>query len=418
MPTTKKKTTKKKSKKKNGVRKNGKMLYGAAAKNVLKKRAAAKRRATTKAKANPKRTAKKASTATASKKRSTKKAGQKRNSATYSSSTPIAVTQHYRSGGPGYATARERIIKQGQRDLFAPDASMDQLLGFLRKNPTVIDAVRKKLGAQRFQTASPSLLKKTMREVISGARGKTRGKQRNPRYLVKGLSAAGKEVELGFLVSPNKTQAVSRAKSLYGRAGFSKFKAELSDKQDFIGGRATSPKNKAAKKRKANPKRRSTRRNPGGELYEMFTGQPHTGSQTVIAPTGAPRNLDELGDFVEFKWIDADGKRHTVNLEDQGIYAKLAGHQYADGRFELVLTSAPGEKLPYFGDYLPPGDHGYIYEVTYRAQKAHLGDTKPQLYYHKLGEETGQPPIFRLNKQGELIFKGGEYWIEATGIHN
>ncbi|HEX9005402.1 MAG TPA: hypothetical protein VGB07_36180 [Blastocatellia bacterium] len=414
--TTKTKTKTKKSKKKNGVRRNGKMLYGAVAQAVLKKRAAAKRRATTKAKANPKRTAKKSSTATASKKTSTKKTGQKRNSATYSSSTPIAVTQHYRSGGPGYATARERIIKQGQRDLFAPDASMDQLLGFLRKNPTVIDAVRKKLGAQRFATASPSLLKKTMREVI-GARSQSKGRQRNPRYLVTALSSSGRETDLGVLTSPNKTQAVQRAKSLYARAGYTKFTATLSDKADYIGGAGRAPLPKAAKK-KANPKRRSTRRNPGGELYEMFTGQPHTGSQTVIAPTGAPRNLDELGDFVEFKWMDADSKRHTVNLEDQGIQAKLAGHQYADGRFELVLTSAPGQKLPYFGDYLPPGDHGYIYEVTYRAQKAHLGDTKPQLYYHKLGEETGQPPIFHLNKQGELIFKGGEYWIEATGIHN
>ncbi|HMV47025.1 MAG TPA: hypothetical protein PLD20_05795 [Blastocatellia bacterium] len=391
MPTTKKTT--KKSKKNPGVRRNGKVLYGAAAKAVLKQRAAKKRRASAAAKkTNPKRAG--------------KKAASKRNSASYSSATPISVTHHYRSGGPGYATARERIIKQGQRDLFAPDASMDQLLGFLRKNPTVIDAVRKKLGAERFKTASPSLLKKTMREVIDGARGK--GKQRNPRYLVTGINSAGKETELGFLVSPNKMQAVKKAKSIYEQAGYNKFAATLSDKQDYFGG----------EKRAPIPKKKPKRRNPDGELFEMFTGQPHTGHVGVIAPTGAPRNLDELGDFVEFKWIDAAGNRHTVNLEDQGIAAKLAGHQYADGRFEMVLTSAPGQKLPYFGDYLPAGDHGYIYEVTYRAQKAHLGDTKPRLYYHKLGEETGNPPIFHINRDGELIFKGGEYWIEASGIHN
>ncbi len=398
MPTTKTKTTKK-SKKNPGVRRNGKVLYGAAAQAVLKQRAAKKRRASAAGKkVNPK--------------RASKKAASKRNSASYSSATPIAVTQHYRSGGPGYATARERIIKQGQRDLFAPDASMDQLLGFLRKNPTVIDAVRKKLGAKRFETASPSLLKKTMREVIAGARGKATGKQgrqRNPRYLVTGINSAGKEIELGVLVSPNKMQAVKKAKSLYSHAGYAKFAATLSDKQDYFGGEKRAP---IPKKKKAE------RRNPDGELFELFTGQPHTGHATVVAPTGAPRNLDELGDFVEFKWIDADGKRHTVNLEDQEIAAKLAGHQYADGRFELVLTSAPGQKLPYFGGYLPPGNHGYIYEVTYRAQKSHLGDTKPRLYYHTLGEETGKPPIFHINKDGELIFKGGEYWIEASGIHN
>lgn len=345
---TTKATKKKAVKKKNGkkavsVKRNGKVLYGAVAQNILKKRAAAARKraaSATTAKTNPKPAAKKK----AAKKNASKKRSTKRNAEAYSPSSPIKVTQYYRSGGPGYATARERIIRQGQRDMFAPDASMDQLLGFLRKNPTVIDAVRRKLGATKFATASPSLLKKTMREVIAGARGKTKTKKANPR---------------------------------------------------------------------------KTRRNPdAGELFETFTGQQHTHHDEVIAPTGAPRNLDELGDFVEFKWIDADGKRYTVNLEKQGIEAKLAAHQFADRRQELVLVSAPGSPLPYFGDYLPHGDHGYIYEVTYRAQKAHLGDTKPQLYYHTLGEETGQPPILHINKNGELIFKGGEYWIEATGIHN
>jgi len=419
MPATKTK----KGKKKNGVRRNGKVLYGAAAKAVLKQRAAKKRRAAAKAdrgSAQKKTNPKKAIKATVSKKRAAKKTNPKKNATSYSPSTPISVTHYYRSGGPGYATARERIIRQGQRDLFAPDASMDQLLGFLRKNPTVIDAVRKRLGAKRFETASPSLLKKTMREVIAGAHGrktgKATGKKRNPRYLVTGIDANGKQTELGILVAPNKMQAVQRARSIYGTANYPKFTALLSDKADYIGGR--SPIAKAAKKKKTNPRYRPARRNPDGELFEVFTGRPHTGHDTVIAPSGAPANLDQLGDFVEFKWMDADGKRHTVNLEKQGIHSILAGHQYADGRFELVLTSAPGQPLPYFGDYLPHGDHGYIYEVTYRAQKAHLGDTSPRLYYHKLGEETGKPPILHINRDGELVFKGGEYWIEASGIHN
>jgi len=180
------------------------------------------------------------------------------------------------------------------------------------------------------------------------------------------------------------------------------------------GTKKTSTKHNTTKKGKM-----PARRNPeAGELFETFTGQAHTHHDTVTAPTGAPANLDLLGDFVEFKWMDADGKRHTVNLEGQGVPAKLAAHQYADGRQGLFLVSAPGHPLPSFGDYLPHGDHGYIYEVTYRAQKLHLGDAKPQLYYHQLGEETGQPPVLHINKDGELIFKGGEYWIEASGIHN
>lgn len=181
----------------------------------------------------------------------------------------------------------------------------------------------------------------------------------------------------------------------------------------------TTSSGKTLKKAKRNFASRRPYRNPeAGQLFEMFTGQSHTGHEVVTAPTGAPSNLDQCGQFVEFKWIDLDGKRHTVNLEGQGIPAILAAHRYANGHDELFLVSAPGLPLPNFGDYLPHGDNGFIYEVTYRAQKAHLGDTKPQLYYHKLGEETGQPPVLHINKQGELIFKGGEYWLEATGIHN
>lgn len=398
MPTTK--TTKKKAKKNSAkkratvsVRRNGKTLYGAVAQNILKQRAAAarKRAATaTTAKANPKKAAKK----NVSKKRATRRNGK--------------VTQYYRSGGPGYATARERIIRQGQRDMFAPDATMDQLLGFLRKNPTVIDAVRKKLGAAKFATASPSLLKKTMREVIAGVRGKratkkTPGANRNPdiRKTAKAQQMIATYGNHGFEVQVPTANSQVRVKVFSSSASRDvNYRAALKYALGVVN------------------RQSRTKRNPDGELYETFTGQTHTHADEVTAPTGAPRNLDELGEFVEFKWIDVDGHKHTVNLEKQGVPAILAAHQYANKRQELILVSAPGEPLPFFGDYLPHGDHGHIYEVTYRAQKLHLGDTKPQLYYHTLGEETGQPPVLHINKDGELIFKGGEYWIESTGIHN
>mgnify|MGYP001034121860 CR=1 FL=1 len=273
--------------------------------------------------------------------------------------------------------------------------------------PAKKKAKKRPAGKGYAKPAKKRAAKKAVKRTAAHRATSPRKAKRNPRYLVTGTKKTGGTTELGILTAPNKMQAVKRARTIYGAANYSKFSAVLSDKADYIGGR--SPARKPKKK---------PRKNPQGELYEMFTGQPHTGHEKVIAPTGAPAHLDQLGDFVEFKWMDADGKRHTVNLEKQGIHAILAGHQYADGRFDLVLTSAPGQPLPYFGDYLPHGDHGYIYEVTYRAQKAHLGDTKPQLYYHKLGEETGKPPIFHINKEGELVFKGGEYWIEASGIHN
>lgn len=185
-----KKAATKAAKKKNGatkkksvsVRKNGKTLYGIIAQRILAKRAAAaKKRANSSAKTKPakkKNTVAKAKVKPIVKRANTAKAKaakvartKRRNAADYSPSTPISVTRHFRSGGPGYMTQRERIIKAGQRDMFAPQASMNELLGFLRKNPTVLTAVQKKLG-KRFATASNSELKKIMRQVALSALGK------------------------------------------------------------------------------------------------------------------------------------------------------------------------------------------------------------------------------------------------------
>ena len=117
-----------------------------------------------------------------------KKATKRRNAAEYSPETPIEVTRHYRSGGPGYETRRQRVIRLGQRDLFAPEASIDELMGYLRKsNPSVIAAVKRKMGAKAFAKASPSVLKREMKAVIRTeiAKRKTvkkalKGKRRNP----------------------------------------------------------------------------------------------------------------------------------------------------------------------------------------------------------------------------------------------
>lgn len=110
------------------------------------------------------------------KKAAKKRTSKRRNAPEYSSATPISVTHHYRSGGPGYASKRERIIKMGQRDLFAQDATVDQLLGYLRKkNPTLTSLTKKRLGKQ-FETASPSLLRKTMAAILREEKAKRAGK--------------------------------------------------------------------------------------------------------------------------------------------------------------------------------------------------------------------------------------------------
>jgi hypothetical protein len=411
-----KRTTKKAKKNpaKVTIRRNGetKTLYGAAALKVLEQRKAKSKTAAKRKNAAAKSKPKPASQKKAVKKNAAKKSLKKtarRNASDYSSATPIAVTKHFRSGGPGYATARERIIKAGQRDLFAPQASQEELLGFLRRNPTVTDYVKKRLGAERFKTASPSLLKQTMRQVIKEARSKQTPKTKNPRYLVTGDGR-----ELGILVAPNALQAAQRAKELYGSRGYQKFKATKVAQQDFIGGRtdlAAKARAQRAKK-KSNPRKARGRRNPeAGALYETFTGMPSTGYDVVTAPNGTPANVDQLGQFLRFKWQDWDGHKYTVELEKNNVPALLAVSRNKDGYDTLYAL----------GDWaleLPAGDHGYITRIEYRAQKVHLGDTSPRVYYHDLGEETGEPPVLRVDKEGKLIFRDGAYWIEDRGIVN
>ena len=131
----------------------------------------------------------------------------------------------------------------------------------------------------------------------------------------------------------------------------------------------------------------------------------------VTAPNGTPANVDQLGQFTKFFWQDWDGKKYSVDLEKLGIPALLAANRNKEGFDSLYAL----------GDFvldMPQGDHGHITRVEYRAQKAHLGDDSPRVYYHELGEETGEPPVLRVDKEGHMHFRGGAYTIEDRGIVN
>lgn len=157
--------------------------------------------------------------------------GRKRNALDYSPATPIEVTKHYRSGGPGYETKRQRIVRLGQRDLFAPDASIDELMGYLRKsNPSVITAVKRKMGAKAFAKASPSVLKREMKAVLRAELAKRK---------------------------PAKKAAKKRVAA------------------------------RKAKRRNPNADTKSA--------YESFQGKPSTKSTSLNFPNGTPANVYKLG---------------------------------------------------------------------------------------------------------------------------
>jgi hypothetical protein len=67
----------------------------------------------------------------------------------------------------------------------------------------------------------------------------------------------------------------------------------------------------------------------------------------------------------------------------------------------------------------PAGEEcGEIEQIEYQTSKPHLGHDNETIYYHQLGEETGERPVLEITPEGELQIIGGNYRIEADGIHN
>jgi hypothetical protein len=155
-----------------------------------------------------------------------------------------------------------------------------------------------------------------------------------------------------------------------------------------------------------NPKRRRTRRtNPAAEreLYESFTGKRARKNSDVTAPTGTPSHVAKLGDLRLIQ--TTDGRKWKFS-----------------GPHAPVLAADRKQKLHVVGGRYranPAGEScGEIDRIEYEASKPHLGHAKRSIYYHQLGEDTGERPTLRIDQDGLIRIEGGAYWIESDGIHN
>lgn len=150
---------------------------------------------------------------------------------------------------------------------------------------------------------------------------------------------------------------------------------------------------------------RRTRRNPAAEreLYESFTGKRARKNSDVTAPTGTPSHVAKLGDLRLIQ--TTDGRKWKFS----GPHAPVLA---ADRRQKLHVVG---------GRYRanPAGEScGEIDRIEYEASKPHLGHAKRSIYYHQLGEDTGERPTLRIDQDGLIRIEGGAYWIESDGIHN
>lgn len=152
-----------------------------------------------------------------------------------------------------------------------------------------------------------------------------------------------------------------------------------------------------------NPRKRSRRNPPVREIFETFNGRPATRATSVSAPRRTPGRVAQLGRLRLIR--TADGRTWRFPGERAPFLA-------ADSRGKLHVVG---------GQYRanPAGEIcGEIEQIEYQTSKPHLGHEQETIYYHQLGEETGERPILEITPEGELQILGGDYRIESDGIHN
>ena len=152
-----------------------------------------------------------------------------------------------------------------------------------------------------------------------------------------------------------------------------------------------------------NPRKRETRNPSVRETFETFNGRPATKTTTVQAPRRTPARVAQLGRLRLIR--TADGRTWRFPGE-------RAPYLAADSRGKLHVVGGQYRANP-AGE-----DCGEIEQIEYQTSKPHLGHDNQTIYYHQLGEETGERPILEITPEGELKIVGGDYRIEADGIHN
>lgn len=255
-------------------------------------------------------------------------------------------------------------------------------------------AAAKKASSTARHKAATKSRKKTTSRLASRAlsrsvplkAGSKVQRARNPRYEVVGVNAQGKEFDLAIHVDANKTKTLQWAKSHY--PGYKKYQITLRDRQDYIGGM---PKPKTRK-----------RRNSAASDRREFAGR-YTGDKDLYFPQGTPTGLSKLGKLVLIK-------------TQSGSIVPVKGTVWLcrDTKGKLHLGSTTNAPLT----DMPAGSLGEVKRLEYEESKPHLGHPNPTIWFHKMGEETGERPTLYSDGKGGLKFRGGRYRITSRGIEN
>lgn len=161
---------------------------------------------------------------------------------------------------------------------------------------------------------------------------------------------------------------------------------------------------KPAKVRSRNPKRKrnSTAAEQARNNRREFAGS-YAKDAPLWFPSGTPDGLSKLGELALIKL-------------SSGAEITPASSVWLcrDLKARLHLGSVQkGAMLT-----VPAGNYGPIKSIEYVEAKPQLGEKRPVVWVHKLGELTGEKPDLTVDTDGQVRIKGGAYSITWRGIEN
>lgn len=165
-------------------------------------------------------------------------------------------------------------------------------------------------------------------------------------------------------------------------------------------------------------------RNPGegvdaaADLYQEFHGTEPRGVAKMQESDVMRRTYTALGDLgllvidapagtVKMEFSNRDAVKVASAPNGRQLYL-IGGNQNIDASLS-AFGSDPSK------DFV---ELGRAVQIEYDARKV-IDGSKRVRYYHKLGEETGEPPVAFYNRlQRRIYLVGGRYTVEAPGIIN
>jgi hypothetical protein len=146
-----------------------------------------------------------------------------------------------------------------------------------------------------------------------------------------------------------------------------------------------------------------SKKNPSpASIRKSFAGRLGKGADLYF-PDGTPQGLAKLGKLVSI-------------TTEEGTIKPVSGTAWlcSDTRGKLHIGS-PSTNPLFAG---PARSFGEVTKIEYEESKPHLGYKNPVIWFHKMGEETGEKPTLHSDGKGGLKFRGGAYKIESRGIVN